>query len=57
VARKTPAAHHPECSSVTESAFVEKILDNKKKNGRYYWFERFAHAHTELGAHRCQRCH
>jgi hypothetical protein len=33
VARKTPAAHHPECSSVTESAFVEKILDNKKKNG------------------------
>jgi hypothetical protein len=27
------AAHHPEYSSVTESAFVEKILDNKKKNG------------------------
>jgi hypothetical protein len=54
--RDAPIAHVPPCRHVTEEGFVQKMVEMEGKNGRYWWFERFADAERALGARRCAHC-
>jgi hypothetical protein len=54
--RDAPIAHVPACRYVTENRFALKMIEMDGKNGRYWWFERFADAQRELGARRCAHC-
>lgn len=54
--RDAPVAHQPQCVHLTEGRFVEKMLEMGGKNGRYWWFDRFADAERSLGARRCGHC-
>jgi hypothetical protein len=50
-------AHRPSCATISETTFSTKVLENKARNGRYYFFLRLADAERRLGAHPCRRCH
>jgi len=54
--RPAPIAHRPRCVYVKERWFIEKILSNYGKNGRYYWFTRVESARSRLGADPCSTC-
>jgi len=54
--RDAPIAHVPECQYVPERYFEQKMIEMGGKNGRYWWFERFADAERTLGARRCPHC-
>ena len=56
VARDTPIAHFPTCTTLSDDRFRQKIIDMGGKNGRYYQFGSLTHAREVIGARACQRC-
>lgn len=49
-------AHRPLCRTISETTFTEKVLTNRAKNGRYYFFLRLEDAERQLHAHPCRVC-
>ena len=47
-------AHPVDCPSVDEAHFVEKVIKNKRRNGRWYWASSYPAAAQELHARPCQ---
>lgn len=54
--RPDPVAHVPDCFHVTIDRFHEKIVEMGGKNGRYWWFAKYADAAEALDARRCRHC-
>jgi hypothetical protein len=47
-------AHPTTCPTLEAAHFVEKVIVNKRRNGRYYWAGSFPEASRELDAQPCQ---
>jgi hypothetical protein len=47
-------AHPVLCPTLEAAHFVEKVIVNQRKNGRYYWAASSPEAQRELGAQPCQ---
>jgi hypothetical protein len=47
-------AHPVSCPSLEGTHFVEKVIVNQRKNGRYYWVRSISEARRELDAEPCQ---
>ena len=47
-------AHPVSCPTLDGAHFVEKVIVNQRKNGRYYWAASSAEARRELDADPCQ---
>lgn len=48
--------HRPDCRTITEARFTEKVINNRNKNGRYYYFQRLEDAEQMFSAPRCGLC-
>ena len=48
--------HRPECVWVDEQHFVRKVLDNGKRNGRYYAVDSAEDARSSFAAVACHVC-
>lgn len=48
--------HMPRCDDVKISDFREKVLNNEKRNGRYYFVEDLVAGIEEFRAKKCQNC-
>ena len=51
---RTRTAHPVACDHVQLAHFVEKVIVNKRKNGRYYLARSYPEARRELDAQPCQ---
>lgn len=49
-------AHRPFCEYPSSEDFGTKVIENRGRNGRYYFFVRAADARTALGAEPCKIC-
>ena len=49
-------AHPVDCPTLEAAHFVEKVITNNRKNGRWYWAPSMAVAATDLDAQPCH-CH
>lgn len=49
----TVKVHKVNCHFVSSSNFKKKVIENKEKNGRYYWSENVHKAISELQAEPC----
>ena len=49
-------AHRTDCPYVTESNFSTKVVEERNKNGRYYYFFRYDDAAQQTGARQCRLC-
>lgn len=47
-------SHPVSCPTLDAGNFVEKVIKNQRKNGRYYWVASSAEARRELDASPCQ---
>jgi hypothetical protein len=45
--------HPVHCPTLDVSDFVEKVIANERRNGRYYWAASIAEARRELDAQPC----
>ena len=48
--------HRPNCRWVTRENFVEKVIRNKCRNGRYFWTNDFEYAKNRFKAQPCRTC-
>jgi len=48
--------HRPECDDVNTADFRLKVLDNKKRNGKYFWVDTVETARTLFKAKFCANC-
>lgn len=48
--------HYPHCYTVTEEAFIKKVLDNNNDNGNYFYTDTIGEAETEFDARPCRKC-
>jgi hypothetical protein len=48
--------HAPSCGHLTEARFAEKVLDNKSKNGKYFWTDDLDFAMYKWDAYKCGNC-
>ncbi len=53
---KRAMAHHPSCEYMSLAHFDIKVIQNKGRNGAYYYFPSFADARRALGADACGAC-
>jgi hypothetical protein len=49
-------AHEPSCEHASSTHFQTKVIDNKGRNGGYFYFLRYGDARVALGAVRCAAC-
>ena len=49
-------AHRTDCPYITESNFSTKVIEERNKNGRYYYFFRYDDAAQQTGARPCRLC-
>jgi hypothetical protein len=49
-------AHRPSCDYMSLEHFEIKVIQNKGRNGAYYYFPSFLDARRALGAHACGAC-
>jgi hypothetical protein len=47
-------AHPVSCATLDAAHFIEKVIVNQRKNGRYFWAASFPEAKRELDAQPCQ---
>ncbi len=48
--------HRPECEHVNKIHFREKVLENRNKNGKYYWVSSIDVANKVFKAKPCDYC-
>lgn len=53
---KRATAHRPSCDYVSAEHFDMKVIQNKGRNGAYYYFGSFDGARRALGAAACNAC-
>lgn len=53
-ARGEPIFHHRDSPCVSESYFLEKVVDNRGDHGAYWWAKNPKIAEAALGARRCR---
>jgi hypothetical protein len=51
-----PVAHHPDCPFVREQAFLEKVVENERRSGEYFWCRDRSLATERLAANPCGHC-
>ena len=56
VTRLPAKAHAPSCGFVKEESFAEKVIQNRGKEGQYYFFGTLSEALRVVGARACGRC-
>lgn len=53
---KTQRGHSTNCPHVDIINFIKKVIDNKEKNGSYYWNKTLKEAMSESEAEECLVC-